>query len=90
MAYYYDEEIGNYSYGGGNPMRPHRVRLTHMLVGDYGLHGKLQVHRPQLRTAREMTMFHSDGTARALLEYRNIYGGDAALTRTEVASVMFL
>ena len=26
VAYLYDEEIGNYSYGGGNPMRPHRWR----------------------------------------------------------------
>ena len=40
--YFYDADIGNYVYGEGHPMRPHRVRLTHELVVNYGLYQ----HRP--------------------------------------------
>lgn len=32
VAYFFDEELCNYNYGGGNPMRPHRHRLTTNLV----------------------------------------------------------
>ena len=61
VAYFYDEELCNYNYGGGNPMRPHRVRLTHNLVHNYELDKKLIVRRPQARTDEELAMFHADG-----------------------------
>lgn len=32
VAYFYDDEVVNHNYGGGNPMRPHRARLTMELV----------------------------------------------------------
>ena len=51
----------NFNYGGGNPMRPHRVRLTHSLVKNYGLNKRLLVHRPQPRSDDELEMFHADG-----------------------------
>ena len=35
VAYYYDADIGNYHYGQGHPMKPHRVRMTHNLVKIY-------------------------------------------------------
>ncbi|KAK9810961.1 hypothetical protein WJX73_001010 [Symbiochloris irregularis] len=60
VAYYYDEELGNVNYGGGNPMRPHRVRLTHNLVDNYGLNSKLRVQRPRYCTDRELEEFHAD------------------------------
>eukprot|EP00891_Asterochloris_glomerata_P006381 jgi/Astpho2/6381/e_gw1.00091.20.1_t len=60
VAYYYDEELGNFNFGGGNPMRPHRVRLTHSLVDNYQLTKELLVHRPNMRTAGELQMFHAD------------------------------
>ncbi len=62
VAYFYDEEIGNFSYGTTNPMRPHRVRLTHSLVDSYGLGTKMLVNRPQPSTADELERFHADGT----------------------------
>jgi len=34
---------GSFNYGGGNPMRPHRVRLTHSLVENYDLPKMLKV-----------------------------------------------
>ncbi|CAG9464892.1 unnamed protein product [Pedinophyceae sp. YPF-701] len=59
-SYFYDQEIGNFCLGGGNPMRPHRARLTHNLVNHYGLFDKLHVHRPRKQTYEDMTVFHAD------------------------------
>jgi hypothetical protein len=61
VAYLYDEELGNYSYGGGNPMRPHRVRLTHSLVENYGLGSRMIQHRPTWQTQDDISQFHADG-----------------------------
>ncbi len=61
VAYLYDEELGNYSYGGGNPMRPHRVRLTHSLVETYGLGSRMIQHRPTWQTQDDISQFHADG-----------------------------
>jgi len=41
-------------------MKPHRVRMTHNLVVNYGLYRKMEVFRPRLCTAQAMTRFHSD------------------------------
>ena len=41
-------------------MKPHRVRMTHNLVVNYGLYRKLQVFRPRLVSPVSMTRFHSD------------------------------
>lgn len=69
VAYFYDEELGNYSYGDANPMRPHRLRLTHNLVEHYGLTHKLFVHRPKARDVTDMTEFHADGRISAKEEF---------------------
>jgi histone deacetylase 1/2 len=60
VAYFYDSEIGNYHYGQGHPMKPHRVRMAHNLVVNYGLHKDMQCFRPPLCDSAEMTRFHSD------------------------------
>ncbi|EAY04719.1 acetylpolyamine aminohydrolase, putative [Trichomonas vaginalis G3] len=59
IAYFYDEEIGNFYYEEGHPMKPVRVRMTHSLVLAYKLHNHLQVFRPHRATATEMMRFHS-------------------------------
>lgn len=41
-------------------MKPHRVRMTHNLVVNYGLYRKMDVFRPKLVTAGQLTLFHSD------------------------------
>ena len=41
-------------------MKPHRVRMTHNLVVNYGLYRKMEVFRPRLCTPQAMTRFHSD------------------------------
>lgn len=57
VAYFYDctisfliiiidrliAEVGNYNYGPGHPMKPHRIRMTHNLLVNYGLYKRLQV-----------------------------------------------
>lgn len=59
ISYFYDEEIGNFYYDEGHPMKPIRVRMTHELVLALGLHNHLQVFRPRLATPTEMLKFHS-------------------------------
>ena len=63
VAYYFDEEMCNYNYGGGNPMRPHRHRLTTNLVTGYGLQEKMQLVRPVARTREQIMEFHADGAS---------------------------
>jgi len=41
-------------------MKPHRVRMTHNLVVNYGLNHKMDVYRPKLVPASELTRFHAD------------------------------
>jgi histone deacetylase 1/2 len=59
VAYFYDEEIGNFYYDEGHPMKPVRVRMTHSLVLAYGLHKHMQVFRPRRATPVEMMRFHA-------------------------------
>lgn len=44
VAYFYDPEIGDYNYGPGHPMKPHRIRMTHSLLVNYGVYKDLQVY----------------------------------------------
>lgn len=60
VAYYYDHDVGNFSYGLGHPMKPHRMRMTHNLVTNYGLHKKMDILRPKRATRDQMTKFHTD------------------------------
>ncbi|CAL5222017.1 g4307 [Coccomyxa viridis] len=60
VGYFYDEELTNHNYGGGNPMRPHRVRLTHSLVENYNLNQRMLVHRPEARSKEQIENFHCD------------------------------
>uniref|UniRef100_A0A8C4GP13 Histone deacetylase 2 n=1 Tax=Dicentrarchus labrax TaxID=13489 RepID=A0A8C4GP13_DICLA len=59
-AYIFKTYIGNYYYGQGHPMKPHRIRMTHNLLLNYGLYRKMEIYRPHKATAEEMTKYHSD------------------------------
>ena len=37
VAYFYDPDVGNYVYYLGHPMKPHRIRMAHNLIVNYGL-----------------------------------------------------
>ena len=41
-------------------MKPHRVRMTHNLVVNYGLYRRMEVFRPRHVSPTAMTRFHSD------------------------------
>lgn len=59
VAYYYDSNVGNYYYGQGHVMKPHRIRMTHHLLLNYGIYRYLDVYRPFPATLDEMTRFHT-------------------------------
>ena len=44
VAYFYDSDVGNYAYTAGHPMKPHRIRLAHSLVMNYGLYKKMEIY----------------------------------------------
>ncbi|KAL7671412.1 hypothetical protein ACOME3_006310 [Neoechinorhynchus agilis] len=60
VAYFYDPVIGNFYYGQGHPMKPHRIRMTHNLVLNYKLYRHLSCYRPRPATFQEMNKFHGD------------------------------
>ncbi|KAJ1667362.1 histone deacetylase [Coemansia sp. RSA 1646] len=60
VAYFYDPDVGNFHYGPGHPMKPHRIRMTHNLVMSYELYKKMSIYRAAPATCQEMTQFHSD------------------------------
>ncbi|CAI8057809.1 Histone deacetylase 3 [Geodia barretti] len=59
-AYFYDPDVGNFHYGQGHPMKPHRLALTHSLVLNYGLYKKMEVYRPYRATSHDMCRFHAE------------------------------
>ena len=34
----------NYAYVAGHPMKPHRIRMTHSLIMNYGLYKKMEIY----------------------------------------------
>lgn len=60
VAYFYDSDVGNYAYVSGHPMKPHRIRLAHALVMNYGLYKKMEIYRAKPASKYEMTQFHTD------------------------------
>ena len=44
VCYFYDGDIGNYYYGQGHPMKPHRIRMAHNLLLSYGLYRKMEIY----------------------------------------------
>ena len=43
ISYFYDPDVGNFYYGQGHPMKPHRVRMTHNLLLHYGVYKEMEV-----------------------------------------------
>lgn len=60
VAYFYDADVGNYAYGAGHPMKPHRIRMAHSLIMNYGLYKKMEIYRAKPATKQEMCQFHTD------------------------------
>jgi len=60
VAYFYDSDVGNYAYVAGHPMKPHRIRMAHSLIMNYGLYNKMEIYRAKPASKYEMTQFHTD------------------------------
>lgn len=60
VAYFYNADVGNFHYGPGHPMKPHRLAVTHSLVLNYGLHKRMQIYKPYRANAHDMCRFHSE------------------------------
>ncbi|KAI0364607.1 histone deacetylase [Pilatotrama ljubarskyi] len=60
VAYYYDPDVGSYTYGVTHAMKPQRMRITHELVSAYDMLPKMHVLRAKRATAETMTRFHTD------------------------------
>jgi histone deacetylase 1/2 len=48
VAYFYDSDVGNYAYVAGHPMKPHRIRMAHSLIMNYGLYSKMEIYVSRL------------------------------------------
>ena len=44
MTHMAAEEVGNYNYGPGHPMKPHRIRMVHSLLVNYGVYRHLNIY----------------------------------------------
>uniref|UniRef100_A0A5F9CM70 Uncharacterized protein n=1 Tax=Oryctolagus cuniculus TaxID=9986 RepID=A0A5F9CM70_RABIT len=45
--YYFDGDVGNYYYGKGHLMKPHRIRMTHNFLLNYSLDRKMEIYSPR-------------------------------------------
>lgn len=44
LLHTFSGDVGNYYYGQGHPMKPHRIRMTHNLLLNYGLYRKMEIY----------------------------------------------
>ena len=71
VSYFYDgvyavcervkqaEEVGGYYYGQGHPMKPHRIRMTHNLLLNYGVYQLMEIYVRRTLKVMVMTSVHS-------------------------------
>ncbi|GAA5981974.1 hypothetical protein JCM5350_006585 [Sporobolomyces pararoseus] len=60
VAYFYDDDVGAYAFNLVHPMKPHRIKMAHNLILNYGLDKHLDVLKPDRCSKHEMTRFHTD------------------------------
>ncbi|KAJ1378203.1 Ureohydrolase domain superfamily, partial [Sesbania bispinosa] len=60
VTYFYEPTIGDYYYGQGHPMKPHRIRMAHSLIIHYSLYRRMQISRPFPAAPDDIRRFHSD------------------------------
>jgi len=64
IAYYFNEEVGNFYYGPFHPMKPLRMKITHEMLKAYGILPKfnriIPEDHPEFVNKIDFTNFHSD------------------------------
>ncbi|EJU05903.1 histone deacetylase [Dacryopinax primogenitus] len=59
VDYFFTKGVGDYHYGEGHPMKPHRLSITNSLVIGYGLHEHIDNFLcPQPATVSQLETFH--------------------------------
>ena len=59
VAYFYDSDVGNYAYVAGHPMKPHRIRMAHSLIMNYGLYKKMEIYVSQKHDVQPANSFYA-------------------------------
>ncbi|KAJ7857533.1 histone deacetylase RPD3 [Mycena leptocephala] len=59
VAYYYDPDVGAYTFGYNQYLKPHRVKMTHDLISAYEMLTRC-TYWPARTSAETMTSFHTD------------------------------
>ncbi|XVF68604.1 hypothetical protein PTKIN_Ptkin11bG0015200 [Pterospermum kingtungense] len=60
VTYFYEPTIGDYYYGQGHPMKPHRIRMAHNLIVHYSLHRRMEINHPFPAGPADICRFHTD------------------------------
>ena len=62
VSYFYDDDIGQYQYNQGHPMKPFRVKMADELIRAYGMDQDMKpLHiEPEFIESVDFTIFHSD------------------------------
>ncbi|KAK9028392.1 hypothetical protein V6N11_068197 [Hibiscus sabdariffa] len=60
VTYFYEPTIGDYYYGQGHPMKPHRIRMAHNLIVHYSLHRRMEINRPFPAGPADIRRFHTE------------------------------
>ena len=53
------DDVGDFFYGISHPMKPHRIRMTHDLLLNYGLYKKMQIYVQQKHTYTHTHFTHA-------------------------------
>ena len=86
VLYYYNDDVGNYFYGSGHPMKPHRIRMAHSLLDSYKILDHLEVvdgKIPNLSIEDHFIKYHTEDyidflktvTPDNLTEYLDLFVG---------------
>lgn len=59
VAYFYDSDVGNYAYVAGHPMKPHRIRLAHSLIMNYGTYKKMEIYVSRPSPCTKLPLDHA-------------------------------
>ena len=62
VSYFYEDDIGNYQYSVGHPMKPFRIRMTDEMIKAYGMDKSLipmEIEQEFIKNV-DFTIFHSD------------------------------
>jgi hypothetical protein len=83
VAYFYDSDVGNYAYVAGHPMKPHRIRLAHSLIMNYGIYKKMEIYvrslaflLPSLSFVLSLQYFHIFSSSLSFNTLTNLYNSE--------------